>query len=133
MAQLVPAASALPGYGTSKLPWTSDPVVYSSYVTKMEPHQDSCDGIAGTQGWSEVVLQAGFAWTGASSALISQMDARMSALGWSQTATGTATEARWTKRLDNGSGGSASLDLTGRPWWEFVAQAPPIGKPAGGC
>jgi hypothetical protein len=135
MAQLVPTASALPGYATSKLPWTSDPVVYSSYVTKMEPHQDSCDGIAGTQGWSQVVLQAGFAWSGASSALISQVDARMSALGWSQSATGLATEARWTKPLDNGTLASASLDLdpTGPPWWEFVATAPPVGKAAGGC
>jgi hypothetical protein len=135
MAQLVPAASALPGYGTSKLPWTSDSGQYSSYVMKMEPHQDSCDGIAGSQGWSQVVLQAGFAWSGGSSALLSQVQARMSELGWNQSGTATATEAQWTRPLDNGSDASASLDLspTGPPWWEFVATAQPVGKAAGAC
>lgn len=135
MAQLVPTASALPGYGTSKLPWTSVPGMYSGYFIKTEPQRDSCDGRPGTEGWDPVVLQAAFPWRGSPSTLVAQVDARMARLGWGLTGPPTGTEAQWSKRLDNGSRASATLLLspTGSPWWEFVAQGPPVGTAASGC
>lgn len=135
MAQIVPAASALPGYGTSSLPWTSAPHLDAPYVMKMEPHRDSCDGMAGTEGWSQVVVQAGFSWSGSSSSLIFQVGAHMVKLGWNLVATLSTSQAQWSRSLSNGTRAVASLDLdpTGPPWWEFVVQGPPVGKAASGC
>ncbi len=85
--QLVPAATALLGYGTPRLPWVSakgmsEVGAYGSYVIKMEPHTDSCDGIAGTQGWSDAVLQTEFHWRGTPSSLFLYLDRRLKAIGW---------------------------------------------------
>lgn len=133
MAQLVPAASALPGYGTSSLPWASEPSLNAAYLVKMEPHQDSCDGMAGTQGWSPVVVQGGFEWLAAPQSLLAQVGVRMAALQWTPT-TSLPTEADWSKRLANGSRAVASLGLqAGTSWWEFVVQGPPAGKASTGC
>jgi hypothetical protein len=133
--QLIPAASALPGYGTPSLPWTVEPSLSKSYLLKIEPQRDSCDGIAGTQGWSQVVLQAAFRWPGTSQALMARVGARLVALGWRQAIAPDEVQAGWMKRLDNGSTATAMLNLSplGPPSWEFVATAPPVGKPASGC
>ena len=133
--QLVPAASALPGYGTSSLPWASQPNTSRPYLTKTEPDRDSCDGRAGTQGWSQVVVQGSFRWAGSHRALFDKVDSGLSAIGWRQTTIADQNEAIWKKRLDNGSTATAMLDLSplGSPDWEFVALAPPVGKPATGC
>jgi hypothetical protein len=133
--QLVPAASALPGYGTSSLPWASQPSTSLPYLTKTEPHSDSCDGMAGTQGWSQVVVQGSFRWAGSHRGLIQLVSVKLSAIGWRQTAVTDPNEAIWKKRLDNGSTATATLDLSplGNPDWEFVALAPPAGKPVTGC
>lgn len=130
LAELVPAASALPGYGTSDLPWRSDPRLDGPYIVKTEPFHDSQDGMPGTECWSKVVVQAGFRWTGGSASLFSQVGERLVALGWSPNAVLSTTEADWTKQLHDGSQALAALDLdpTGPPWWEFVVTAPAVGK-----
>jgi hypothetical protein len=133
--QLVPADSALPGYGTPSLPWRTEPSLSQPYLIKTEPFGDSCDGRPGTQGWSDVVVQAGFSWSGTSDALIASVGSRLTALGWQQAFAPSAIEAGWRKRLDNGStaGAMLNLDPTGPPGWEFVATAPPLGKAPSGC
>jgi len=133
--QLVPAASALPGYGTSSLPWVSNPSLSQAYLIKSEPKQDSCDGRAGTQGWGQAVVRAGFAWTGTTAELVSQVGGHLAALGWNRVSTGTTSSGgvSWAKQLTNGSIASVSLAPEQTPNWEFVAVAPPVGKAASGC
>jgi hypothetical protein len=136
--QLVPAGTALPGYGTPRLPWVSalGTGLNDSYVIKMEPHTDSCDGIAGTQGWSDVVLQAGFHWRGTPSSLFLYVDRRLQAIGWHRVPlkNGGNPQAMWLLSLRRGKQARASLDrVTPKYPWEFVAIAPPIGKAASGC
>lgn len=138
MNQLVPAASALPGYGTAALPWVRQlpPSLGAAYIIKDEPLQDSCDGISGTQGWSQVVVQAGFPWSQGLPALLAYMEPKLERLGWSamvQPAASSPPNQTWTKTLTNGT--RADLDVTeeggtDRPVWEFVALGQPIGKPA---
>jgi hypothetical protein len=135
--QLEPVASALPGYGTSNLPWVSTPSISHPYVIKSEPRMDSCAGRPGTQGWSQVVVQAMFDWTGSGDALTTEVGDHLHALGWSSVPIRDSTdfEAMWSKRLPNESKANATLNLsaTGPPHWEFVALAPPTGKAATGC
>ena len=52
MKQIAPAALAIPGYGTSALPVVTEPTPSHPYLIMSEPRQDSCDGMAGTQGLS---------------------------------------------------------------------------------
>jgi hypothetical protein len=70
LAQLVPVVSAFPS-GTS-----------TTYLWKMDPTQESCDGIAGTQGWSQVVVQAAFRWRKSPQALFAAMNGRLIRIGW---------------------------------------------------
>ena len=46
MDQLTPTVSSLPGYGTG-VPWVSQKPqsLAASYAIKIEPYQDSCDGL----------------------------------------------------------------------------------------
>ncbi|MHB8379324.1 MAG: hypothetical protein ACYDB2_05310 [Acidimicrobiales bacterium] len=83
--QLTPTVSALPGYGTTALPWVSQipNSLDATYAIQEEPFRDSCDGIAGTQGWSKVVVQARFTWSKGLAALVSFMDPRLAEMGWS--------------------------------------------------
>lgn len=134
--QLVPAASALPGYGTSSLPWvTRPPAASDSYLIKSEPGRDSCDGMAGTQGWSQVAVQGSFRWAGSDNSLIESVNSKLSAIGWHQTQIANQSEGFWKKRLTNGSIATAMLNLSpqGDPFWGFVVTAPPAGKAASGC
>jgi hypothetical protein len=136
LAQLVPAASALPGYGTGKLPWTAAPSMSGPYLIKSEPRQESCDGMAGTQGWTQVVVQAEFGWRSSSTSLFSRVGARLKAFGWSTVpdkAYPIGSEAIWTKYLTNGSKASVDLSSLVAHHWEFVALAPPVGRAASGC
>lgn len=54
MDQLTPTVSSLPGYGTAAMPWVSQmpQSLAAPYAVKIEPFRVSCDGRAGTQGWS---------------------------------------------------------------------------------
>jgi hypothetical protein len=139
--QLVPAATALPDYGTPRLPWVSAIGMSAigpngSYVIKMEPHTDSCDGVASTRGWSDVTLQAGFHWRGTPSSLFLYVDRRLGAIGWHRVPLnrGSDPQAMWWLLLKNGKEARASLFLASPKYpWEFVATAPPIGRAASGC
>ncbi len=141
MDQLTPTVSALPGYGTAALPWVNQipQSLTAPYAIRIEPFQDSCDGIAGTQGWSQVVIQAGFKWTKGLSHLVSYMDPRLTKLGWSaaeQSQTSTPPSQTWIKTLRNGSRASLSVSQglgTYSSHWQLDAFAKPVGKAASGC
>jgi hypothetical protein len=141
MDQLTPTVSSLPGYGTAALPWVSQipQSLGAPYAIRYEPFQDSCDGIAGTQGWSQVVVQAGFTWTKGLSALVSHMDPRLKKLGWSaivQPQTSNPPSQSWIKTLSNGSRAHVSVSQglgTHSSHWQLDAIAKPVGKAAGGC
>lgn len=141
MDQLVPTVSALPGYGTSALPWVKQipQSMVASYAIKLEPRHDSCDGRPGTQGWSQVVVQSRFRWSKSLAGLISFMRPRLSGLGWTAVHEPRPQDPpgqSWTKKLANGS--RASLDVTqeGGPsssTWQLDAIANPVGRAASGC
>ena len=148
MDQLTPTVSALPGYGTTALPWVSQiPQSFTaSYAIRMEPHQDSCDGIAGTRGWSQVVVQAGFKWTKGLAALVAFMEPRLKQLGWSMMSpagiptgatptTMVQTNQIWTRTLSNGSSAEVSVDPQSgsSSMWELVTTGQAIGKRVSGC
>jgi hypothetical protein len=141
MTELVPTVSALPGHGTSALPWVNQipQSLMASYAIKIEPFQDSCDGIAGTQGWSQVVVQAGFRWTEGLSALDSYIDPRFAMLGWRavpQPGASNPPAQNWIKTLKNGSRARVSVFQgmgTYSSHWQLDAIAKPVGKAAGGC
>jgi hypothetical protein len=138
MNQLTPAASSLPGYGTSALPWVGQipSSLGAPYIIKMEPYRDSCDGRAGTQGWSQVVVQSGFRWEGDLSSLVAHMEPRLGATGWmlqSEPAGLASPGAGWTKTLKNGTPASLNVSEEEPGYWELVAEGEPIGGAASGC
>ena len=92
--------------------------------------------MTGTQGWSQVVVQAEFDWTGTPDGLFSVVSKRLHALEWNSVSVKPGSKAIWSNQLTNGS--TAKVALTpgalGEPHWEFVAPlAPPVGKGASGC
>ena len=125
LAQLSPVVTALPL------------TVSTKYVWNMEPHQDSCDGRAGTFGWSEVVVQSGFSFKGAPKLLFGVMSPRLSELGWkvgNQEGVPISPNYKWHKTLTNGSYAQLSVERSyGSSAWQLDAVAPPIGKKASGC
>lgn len=138
MNQLTPAASSLPGYGTSALPWVGQipSSLGAPYIIKMEPYRDSCDGRAGTQGWSQVVVQSGFRWEGDLSSLVAHMELRLRATGWmlqSEPAGLSSPGAGWTKTLKNGTPASLNVSEEEPGYWELVAEGEPVGGAASGC
>ena len=141
MSQLVPAVSALPGHGTSALPWVSQipQSLEASYAVKLEPHQDSCDGRPGTQGWSQVVVQSRFRWSESLGALIALMQTRLAELGWTvvpQSRPQDPPGQSWTKTLSNGSRADLNITQEGgpnSPTWQLDVSAKPVGKAASGC
>jgi hypothetical protein len=137
MNQLTPTVSALPGYGTGAIPWAAQiPQSNAPYAIKDEPFQDACDGMAGTQGWSQVVVQAGFRWDKSERALVSYMEPRLAKLGWAamvQTSPSNPPGQIWFKTLSNGARASLSINKEGSSSWELVAVGKPIGKAASGC
>jgi hypothetical protein len=147
MDELTPTVTVLPGYGTAALPWVSQipQSLDASYAIKMEPHQDSCDGAAGTQGWSQAVVQSGFQWSKGLQALVAYVDPRLVKLGWSttprrQSSSPTATlivpTGTWTKTLSNGTRADLSVTQEGESassLWQLVALGNPVGRAPTGC
>ena len=141
MDQLTPTVSSLPGYGTAALPWVNQipQSLMAPYAIRDEPFQESCDGIAGTQGWSQVVVQAGFKWTKGLSALVSYMEPRLKKLGWSIVAHSRASNPpsqNWVKTLSNGSRANVSVSQgfgAHSSHWQLDAIAKPVSTPASGC
>jgi hypothetical protein len=141
MDQLTATVTALPGHGTAALPWVNEipQSLDASYAIKMEPHQDSCDGMAGTQGWSQVVVQSGFQWTQGLPALVAYMEPRLAKLGWvmrpQQRASNPPSQS-WTKVLSNRTRADLSVGQEGgsaSSAWQLDALGAPIGKAASGC
>lgn len=138
MQQLTPAATAIPGYGTAALRWVHQvsPDTFNSSIIKTEPRQDSCDGIAGTQGWSQVVVQSRFQWSQDLPALVAYMEPRLAKLGWSevpQALSSSPPNQNWTKTLTTGTQADLSVMQEGGTTssiWQLVAVGAPIGKAA---
>jgi hypothetical protein len=138
MEQLTPAATAIPGYGTAAVPWVRQlsPDTYNSSIIKIEPHQDSCDGMTGTQGWSQVVVQSRFQWGQDLPALLAYMEPRLAKLGWSaapEALPSSPPNQNWTKTLTTGTRADLIVTQEGGTTssvWQLVAQGDPIGKAA---
>jgi hypothetical protein len=138
MNQLTPAVTSVPGYGTAALPWVRQipPSLDASYIVRTEPQRDSCDGISGTQGWSQVVVQARFQWGRSVSALIAYMNPRLFHLGWTpmpEALPSNPSSVNWTRMLDNGTRANLIVTQEGGPTsalWQFDALGQPIGKSA---
>jgi hypothetical protein len=136
--QLTPAFTALPGYGTPALPWVSQlpPSLNASYLIKMEPHQDSCDGRPGTQGWSQVAVQSRFSWDGGLASLVDYMGPRLEAIGWvlrPQPVTAYPPTQSWTKTLNNGTRAFLGVTQEGPDLWQLDGLAAPVGRAVSGC
>jgi hypothetical protein len=135
--QLTPTARALPGYGTVALPWTTQPTMNRAFITTYEPKQDSCGGMPGSRGWSQVVLQSWFTWRNSTPELFTHLGSRMAGLGWHRVHLNAASathEAMWSKTLTTGKKAVAQLSTAPtKNWWEFVVTAPPVGQAVRGC
>ena len=121
LSQLTPFFSAVP----------SD--AHVAYARSNEPFQNSCDGIAGTQGWSQVDVQTGFTWSGSGQALGDVMNGRLTELGWTTSEPIAPGEPAWTKTLSNGTTADLKVQFMGPNTWQLDALAPPVGKAASGC
>jgi hypothetical protein len=138
MNQLTPATSSLPGYGSDALPWVRaiPQSLDASYMIRIEPQQDSCDGRSGTQGWSQVVVQSRFQWNRGLPALITFMQSRLSKLGWSampQPLVSYPPSQNWTKTLNNGTRAVLNVTQEGgtnSSVWQLNAIGAPLGKAA---
>ena len=107
-----------------------------NYRQMFEPHQDSCDGNPATKGWSQVVSQTNFQWSGTPSRLIAMINTRMQNLGWTfSPASGNGQPGgEWTKTLTGGTTADATLTAEpGGSTWTLIALAPPVGRAVSGC
>ena len=141
MAQLTPTLTAVPGYGTPAVP-VVDQIPESldaPYVILTEPHQDSCDGRPGTEGWSQVVVQSRFRWGTGLAPLVAVMGPRLARLGWTvvpQPSWASPPTATWRKTLSDGGRGFLSIGQeggAGSTTWQFDAVGDPVGTAASGC
>jgi hypothetical protein len=137
MGQIAPVASSIPGYGTSGLPRVTEPSMTHPHLILSEPRQDSCDGMAGTQGWTEVTVQAEFNSYQEPSQLGNEMGKKLAALGWKRETIPPTSQNQmmWTKTLRSRARATISVQqaLGSSTAWEFVAQAPPAAAAAHGC
>jgi hypothetical protein len=112
------------------------PTAVIGYANYVEPRMDSCDGIAGTQGWDDVIVQIYFQWSGSSSSLLSYAKDRLSKLGWGAFKVeiqNGVPGGGWIKQLGNGSVAQVQLGAESYGGWTLWATAPPIGRQASGC
>ncbi len=106
------------------------------YQHFIEPHMDSCDGMAGTQGWDPPAVQVYFHWTGTPAALLSYASSHLARAGWGamtpETDNGVAG-GHWSKVIDNGSVAYAQVAAESYGGWALLATAPPVEKAVSGC
>jgi hypothetical protein len=112
IAELAPTVRVVPSFEVGTVPWISFPCdackFPKKYAIKIEPAWDGCDGRAGTFGWDPAIIQIGFVWIGASEALDTTLNFRLSSEGWAR-----------------GASPSWSEDQSPDPTWDF-----PRGKTA---
>lgn len=108
-----------------------------NYAHFVEPlRQDSCDGMPGTQGWDDVIVDISFKWSGSPIFLVSYAREILQKVGWGafhpQTSYG-APGGQWTMRLANGTMAIAQLGYQVSGSWTLFTEAPPVGKSTSGC
>lgn len=126
MLQLRPAGAALP------------PDARILYRNDVEPHWDSCDGMASTYGWDDVVIQVHFSSATTEEAVFSHAAAELAAQRWPEVPLGLVpgvTAKMWSKLLANGTTGKLAItkDNYGTSEWTLFASAPPDGQRVSGC
>ena len=93
--------------------------------------------MAGTQGWTDVTMQAAFTYNQSPGSLSEQMGRRLAVLGWETSPIPHTPQDQmvWTKKLSSGAKATISVQevIGSSSACEFVAQAPPAGKAASGC
>lgn len=99
----------------------------------------SCDGRAGTEGWSDVTVDYQFTSNLSSKAVLAHAAAQLAAQGWTALAPRPAMPGpylEWTKIIA-GKPAHAQLGIFHRvpseSSWDLVATAPPQGQRASGC
>ena len=131
--------AVLPGYSSGSIPWVrSIPAsLEASFATEIEPFIDSCDGIANTRGWSQVVVEVAFKWHGSVPGLFALLTPRLARLGWTPDPPQewNPPQQAWHKELANGTMASVQVMAPeGPPYpWFFTVTAPPVGKAVDGC
>lgn len=104
-----------------------------------EPEWSSCDGRAGTAGWTDVLVTTSFRTSLTAAALVRQATEKLLVRGWTLSepiGSGPDPSGTWTRKLSNGSTATAILgidnDYLGRHW-SLSADAPPQGPQVSGC
>ncbi len=125
LAQIAPVADATPDG------------VKVNYRNLSEPQVDSCDGRASTRGWSSVVVQVNFDWTGPPQQVIALVDQKMQALSWARGPSGESDflpSQEWDKQLTNGTTAHTDLAVSPDPKsWTLITFAQPQGGQVSGC
>jgi hypothetical protein len=106
-----------------------------------EPQWSSCDGRQGTFGWNEIFVGTNFKTTMQPDALISLVDRRMVAIGWTPLWTRPnpiGPVRQWTRTLEDGTKAQAMLapataDNGATITWDLTVHAPPHGPHSSGC
>ena len=83
---LTPLVRVFPGFERGTIPWFQA-VPWpgpARWAVQIEPHQDSCDGEAGTFGWDPVTVQVEFQWSGSPQSLYRLLTGRLAGRGFTQ-------------------------------------------------
>ena len=121
----------------SALPEDADVIVRQAN----EPKWDSCDGRAGTFGWTKVTVNVQFRSSEQPDVLVARIDKALTEAGWrSADASGTplGPSARWSRTLSGPTVATALLSPGTRGgdngvYWDLDATAPPQGRQTNGC
>jgi hypothetical protein len=101
-----------------------------------EPQKDSCDGLAGTQGWTDAVVQIDFKWSKTTKQLFSYANRNFHSLGWrdmSPSHQPNEPSMGWVKGTSAADEVRAQINEQTNGSWTLLAQAPPDGRRPGGC
>ena len=124
LALLKPTASAIP----------NDARI--AYRHNIEPLWDSCDGQAGTFGWSDVVMQVHFRTSTKPREVFAHAASVLARQGWMpgrvSEPDGPGLRSDWTKRSPSALSVSLSNN-TPDTAWDLYASAAPLGRRASGC